>query len=156
MAGRQAAGASPGNSRCSEPGRHVAVVDLKKKHLAQMIAHARDEAPLEACGILAGKQDRVVEVYRARNADCSPISYRLDPEEQYRIFLDIEDKGLDILGIYHSHPTSPAVPSNADLKQAYYPEATYFVVSLADPAEAQVRAFRIADGEVTEEEMVVV
>ncbi|TKJ31359.1 MAG: hypothetical protein CEE40_02190 [Chloroflexi bacterium B3_Chlor] len=121
-----------------------------------MIAHARDEAPLEACGILAGKQDRVVEVYRARNADCSPTSYRLDPEEQYRIFVDIEDNGLDIVGIYHSHPASPAVPSNTDRKQAYYPEAMYFVVSLADPAEPHVRAFRIADEEVTEEEMVVV
>ncbi len=120
---------------------------LKKQHLAEMIAHAREEAPLEACGILAGKEDRVVRVYRARNADRSRVSYRLEPEEQYRIFIDIEEKGWDILGIYHSHPTSPAIPSGIDLKQAQYPEAVYFVVSLADPVKPQVRAFKIIEGE---------
>jgi len=132
------------------------VVYLKKLHLAEMIAHAREEAPLEACGILAGKGGRVVTLYRARNADCSPVSYRLEPEEQYRIFTDIEENGWDILGIYHSHPTHPAVPSGIDLKQAYYPEAVYFVVSLADPLEPRVRAFRIVEGEITEEQIAVV
>ena len=129
---------------------------LKKQHLAEMIAHAQKEAPLEACGILAGKEDRVAKLYRARNADRSPMSYRLEPEEQYRIFTDIEEKGWDILGIYHSHPTSPAVPSGIDLKQAYYPEAVYFVVSLADPTQPHVRAFKIVEGEITEEEISVV
>jgi proteasome lid subunit RPN8/RPN11 len=132
------------------------VVYLKKQHLAEMIAHAEEEAPLEACGILAGESDRVVKPYRARNADRSPVSYRLEPEEQYRIFIDIEEKGWDILGIYHSHPTSPAVPSGMDLKQAYYPEAVYFVVSLANPVEPQVRAFRIIEGEIAEEKIAVV
>lgn len=129
------------------------MVYLKKQHLAEMIAHAREEAPLEACGILAGTEDHVVKLYRARNADCSPVSYRLQPEEQYRIFMDVEEKGWDILGIYHSHPTSAAVPSGIDLKQAYYPEAVYFVVSLADPVKPHVRAFRIVEGEITEEEI---
>ena len=129
---------------------------LKKQHLAEMIAHAREEAPLEACGVLAGKEDRVAKLYRASNADRSPVSYRLEPEEQYRIFMDIEEKGWDILGIYHSHPTSPAVPSGIDLKQAYYPEAVYFVVSLADPVQPQVKAFRIIEGKITEEEISVV
>jgi proteasome lid subunit RPN8/RPN11 len=131
------------------------VVYLKKEHLAKIIAHAREEAPLEACGILAGKEDRVVKVYRARNADRSRVSYRLEPEDQYRIFIDIEEKGWDILGIYHSHPASPAIPSGIDLKQAYYPEAVYFVVSLADPVKPQVRAYRIIEGGITEEEIAI-
>jgi proteasome lid subunit RPN8/RPN11 len=132
------------------------VVYLKKRHLTEMIAHAQEEAPLEACGILAGKENRVVRVYRARNADRSPASYRLEPEEQYRIFMDIEEEGWDILGIYHSHPASPALPSGIDLKQAYYPEALYFVVSLVDPTKPQIRAFRIIKGEITEEKIAIV
>lgn len=131
------------------------MVYLKKHHLAEMIAHAREEAPLEACGILAGEEDHVVKLYRARNVDCSPVSYRLEPEEQYHIFMDIDNKGWDILGIYHSHPTSPAVPSGIDLKQAYYPEALYFVVSLADSVQPEVKAFRIVEGEISEEEIAI-
>lgn len=129
------------------------MVYLKRQHLAEMIAHSREQAPLEACGILAGKQGRVVKLYRARNADRSPVSYRLEPEEQYRVFKDIEERALDIVGIYHSHPTSPPVPSAIDLEQAYYPEAIYFVVSLADPVKPKAKAFRIVDGETTEEEI---
>lgn len=131
------------------------MVYIEERHLAEMIAHAREEAPLEACGILAGIEGKVLKLYRAKNADRSPVSYRLEPEEQYRIFMDIEEKVWDILGIYHSHPTSPAFPSGRDLKQAYYPEAIYFVVSLADPAKPEVRAFRIIEGEITEEEIAV-
>jgi len=134
----------------------MAAVYVKEQHLAEMIDHAREEAPVEACGILAGKEGRVVEVHRARNADCSPTSYRLDPEEQYRIFVDIEDKGLDIVGIYHSHPASPAVPSSVDLEQAYYPEAIYLVISLVDPVKPEVRAFTIANGEISEKEILTV
>ncbi len=132
------------------------MLELKKQHLEEMIAHARVEMPLEACGILAGRNGCAVRLYRASNADRSCVSYRLEPEEQYRIFMDIEKEGLEMLGIYHSHPTSPAVPSETDLKQAYYPEAIYLVVSLADPELPQVRAFRIVDDEVTEEEITVV
>ena len=131
------------------------MVHLEKQHLLEMVSHAREEAPLEACGILAGSAGRVVKLYRARNAARSAVSYRLEPEQQYRIFRDIEEHGWDILGIYHSHPASPPVPSAIDLGQAYYPDAVYFVVSLADPTDSQVRAFRIIEGEATEEEMTV-
>lgn len=141
--------------RCKAPGAR-AVLELKKQHLEEMIAHARMERPLEACGILAGRNGCAVRLYRARNADQSCVSYRLEPEEQYRIFMDIEKQGLDILAIYHSHPSSSPIPSETDLKQAYYPEAIYLVVSLADPEQPQVRAFRIVDDEFTEEEIEVV
>ncbi len=137
------------------PNKPMEVVYVTEQHLAEMIDHAREEAPLEACGILAGQKHRVAETYRARNVDQSPTSYQLDPEEQYRIFIDIEDKGLDIVGIYHSHPSSPAVPSNIDLGKAYYPEAFYFVISLMDPARPEVRAFTIANGESKECEIVI-
>ncbi len=132
-----------------------AVVRLAKQHLLEMVAHAQEEAPLEACGVLAGSEGRVTRLYRARNAARSPLSYRLEPEEQFRIFVDIEQRGWEILGIYHSHPASPPVPSSLDLNQAYYPDAVYFVVSLAGPGEPEVRAFRIVEGEVFEEELTI-
>jgi len=81
-------------------------MEIERKHLLEMIYHARQDAPNEACGILAGKNDRVLRLYRARNAEKSPAAYRLFPDEQYRIFKDIEDRGLEIIGIYHSHPSS--------------------------------------------------
>lgn len=98
----------------------------------------------------------MLRIYRARNAQRSPASYSLDPEEQYRIFRDIEDRGLELVGIYHSHPSSPATPSDTDIEQAYYPEVSYVLISLADPDEPQVRAFRITEEGVAEEDMLVV
>ncbi len=120
-----------------------------------MIDHARQEAPDEACGILAGQEDRVLQLYRAKNADRSPTSYRLDPKEQYRIFEDMEVRGWELVGIYHSHPATVAIPSDVDQNQARYPESSYVLVSLEDPDNPQVRSFRIVDGQVTEEDIVV-
>ncbi len=131
-------------------------MQIERKHLSEMISHARDEAPREACGLLAGRNGRVLRIYRIRNADRSPTSYKLDPDQQFRAFKDIENRGLDFLGIYHSHPSSPATLSARDMEQAYYPEVSYILISLADPAEAQVRAFRIHAEGVTEEDLVVI
>jgi proteasome lid subunit RPN8/RPN11 len=131
-------------------------MQIERKHLSDIISYARDEAPREACGILAGRNGRVLRIYRTRNADRSPTSYRLDPDQQFRVFKDIEDRGLELIGIYHSHPSSPAVPSDRDVEQAYYPEVSYVLISLADPAEAQIRAFRITAEGVTEEDLAVI
>jgi proteasome lid subunit RPN8/RPN11 len=131
-------------------------MQIERKHLSEIVSHAREEAPREACGILAGRDGRVLRLYRARNADPSPTSYSLEPEQQYRIFKDIEDRGLELVAIYHSHASSPATPSDKDIKQAYYPEASYLVVSLTDPLEPQVRAFRITEDGAVEEDMAVI
>jgi len=131
-------------------------MQIERKHLSEIISHAREEAPREACGILAGRDGRVLRLYRARNTDPSPTSYSLEPEQQYRIFKDIEDRGLELVAIYHSHPSSPPTPSDKDIKQAYYPEASYLVVSLTDPLEPQVRAFRITEDGAVEEDMAVI
>ncbi|HUW96685.1 MAG TPA: M67 family metallopeptidase [Anaerolineae bacterium] len=131
-------------------------MQIERKHLSEMISHARDEAPREACGILAGRNGRVLRIYRTRNASRSPTSYSLGPDQQFRVFKDIENRGLELLGIYHSHPSSPATPSDRDVEQAYYPEVSYILISVADPAEAQVRAFRITAEGVAEEDLVVI
>jgi len=131
-------------------------MQIERKHLSEMISHARDEAPREACGILAGRNGRVLRIYRTRNVSRSPTSYSLGPDQQFRVFKDIENRGLELLGIYHSHPSSPATPSDRDVEQAYYPEVSYILISVADPAEAQVRAFRITAEGVAEEDLVVI
>jgi len=131
-------------------------MQIERKHLSEIISHAREEAPREACGILAGRDGRVLRLYRARNADLSPTSYRLDPEQQYRILKDTEDRGLEVVAIYHSHPSSPPTPSEKDIKQAYDTEVSYLVISLTDSVEPQVRAFRFNEDGAVEEDMAVI
>ncbi len=127
---------------------------LERRYIEEMMAHAREEAPKEACGLLLGREGRAVRLYRAANADKSATTYQLNPEEQFRIFVEMEEKGLDLWGIYHSHPVSPAYPSARDIRMAYFPESLYLIVSLAGK-EPEVRAFWIVEGEVREEELII-
>ena len=115
-----------------------------------IVEQARAEHPNEACGLLAGNNSTVTKMYRMTNAERSPVIYRMEPAEQLRVFNDIEAAGLDLVGIYHSHTRSPAYPSATDVSLAYYPEAVYLIVSLANPAEADLRGFQITDGKVAE------
>lgn len=119
-----------------------------------MIAHARAEAPLEACGIIGGSGERALRFYPARNADRSPVRYTVHPEDQLRILWELEERGEELWGIFHSHPRSEAYPSPTDVRFAYYPEAYYVIASLADPARPVLRAFRIVDGHITEHPIV--
>lgn len=134
-------------------------LELARAQVDLMIQHAREEHPNECCGLLAGRGNRVEAVFRGRNADESPYTYRLDPQEHLQLFRQIDAMGLDLLGIYHSHTQSPAYPSRTDVAKAYYPDAAYVIVSVLDSNapvhEAEVRAFRIRDGVITEEELAV-
>ncbi|MGH2572837.1 MAG: Mov34/MPN/PAD-1 family protein [Actinomycetota bacterium] len=129
------------------------VIEIPGDVRQAMIAHAVEGVPKEACGILAGRDGRVEHFYRMRNADDSPVTYRLDPTEQFRVFNEIEEKGWDLVGIFHSHTHTEAYPSETDRGQAFYPEAHYVLVSLADSANPVLRAFTIRDGEIREEEV---
>jgi proteasome lid subunit RPN8/RPN11 len=131
------------------------VLKLCKSQVEEIIEHAHAEAPLEACGLLTGRDASVERVYAMKNADKSPVSYRLDPEEQYRVFVETEDNGRGLIGIYHSHPDSEAYPSPRDVDMAYYPEAIYVIVSLTGRGAPHMRAFRIRDGVIEEEQIMV-
>lgn len=118
----------------------------------ELLAHARAEAPNEACGILSGDaaSGRATTYHPARNADASPYVYTVHPDDLVRIVLGIEDAGEDVVAIFHSHVSSPAVPSPTDRRQAMYPDAIYLLATLADPAATPMqalRAWRISDGE---------
>jgi proteasome lid subunit RPN8/RPN11 len=133
-------------------------LELPKALMEAIVEHARQEFPNECCGLLAGRGARVERLFRGSNVDRSPYTYRLDPQEQLRFFKVIDAEGLELLGIYHSHTQSAAYPSRTDVERAFYPDAAYVIVSLRGPQASsdgtEIRAFRIRDGQVTEEELV--
>jgi proteasome lid subunit RPN8/RPN11 len=115
-----------------------------------IVAHARAGLPNEACGILAGLDGRVERFFPAEPDEPSPYYYRIESRDQIRIMNAIDEAGLDLLGIYHSHTSSPAYPSRTDAEQAFWPDAVYVIVSLAG-ADPDVRGYRIHDMSITEE-----
>jgi [CysO sulfur-carrier protein]-S-L-cysteine hydrolase len=120
----------------------------------EMISHARHDAPNECCGMVASRDGEAVKVYRATNAAASPLRYEIDGAEQYRIQMEIYDADLELGAIYHSHTRSDPYPSQADINLAFYPDALYVIIGLAK-GEAEVRAYAIRDGRVSEAELVV-
>jgi proteasome lid subunit RPN8/RPN11 len=131
---------------------------LPRSTALEMLRQALEERPNEACGILAGSFDaergaRAAAYHPARNAEASPYRYLVDSEDLVRIVFGIEEAGQELVGIFHSHTHTPAVPSPTDLRSAQYPDAYYLLASLTDadaPPERALRAWRIRDGESTE------
>lgn len=129
---------------------------LEEHFAREIISHAREEAPNECVGILGGKEGRVLRLYRGTNAEHSPYRYSLDPKDLYRIYRDLDSQGWEVAGIYHSHPKAGAYFSETDLKLAFWTGAIYIVVSLLDAERPVMRAFRVADGQATEEDLSIV
>src|SRR5579862_7422126 len=96
----------------------------------EMVAHAEAEAPNECCGMIASRDGAAVAVHPAVNKAASPLRYEIDGLEQYRIQMEIEDAGLDLGAIYHSHTRSAPYPSQTDINLAFYPDALYVIVGL--------------------------
>lgn len=123
--------------------------------LEAIIARARREAPDEVCGWLAGEGDEVKLAYPVPNVAEDPrVEFRMDPEVQLSTMREIRELGLDLTGIYHSHPRTPAVPSARDRGFAAYPEAVHLIVSLA-ASEPEVRCYRIQEKEFSAVELTV-
>jgi len=122
-------------------------VRLTRSQLEQILTQARAEAPHECCGLLLGRGDTVEEVFPGRNVDETPRTrYVMDPRDQLRAFRLMDERGWDLVGIYHSHPQTAAYPSATDKSRALYPDARYVIVSLKEPEAPNVRAFRLLDG----------
>jgi proteasome lid subunit RPN8/RPN11 len=113
-----------------------------------MRRHVSRLAPLEACGLLAGKDNRVEMTLGIRNEERSAVRYRMEPRAQWRAFQRIEAGGLDLLGIYHSHPNGPDRPSQTDIAENMYPVAQIIWVRL--DGKWRVRGFRIEGGKADE------
>ena len=128
-------------------------VRLPRSIADAILAHARAEAPLEACGLIPGSAPATdggepLRYVPCRNALASPVRYTVHPEDLLRVTVEADDAGGVIWGIVHSHVRSPAVPSATDVDLAYYPDALYLLVSLAD--EPALRAWWIADASARE------
>jgi proteasome lid subunit RPN8/RPN11 len=131
---------------------------ISQTDMQQMRRQVADRAPEEACGLLSGQIEariyRVAAVIPTTNELHSPVRYRIDPLEQIAAFNWIDAQGLELVGIYHSHPAGPMSPSPTDIAEAYYPEAIYLIWS-APAGEWQCTAFLIQDGQVAPVEIFV-
>jgi [CysO sulfur-carrier protein]-S-L-cysteine hydrolase len=122
-------------------------MEISQAQFDEVIAHAQTDAPNECCGYMRLNDGAVDEVFRAENLRNSPYGYEIDPRSLLAAN-DLDDDGFGV-AIYHSHPRSPAEPSQTDINLALYPHWLYVIVSLA--GEPEMRAWRIADGRVEEE-----
>jgi proteasome lid subunit RPN8/RPN11 len=128
-------------------------LELGRSLYDEMIGHARAELPNEACGILAGENGSAIRFFPAINAEHSPTRYVVDAQDQLRILNELYSSGWDVLGIFHSHTHTAAYPSSTDVSlAANWPDAYYLIVSLQFD-EPQLRAFRVLQGKVDEEEI---
>lgn len=130
------------------------VLKIHSAHRQSMRRHVIAQAPLEACGLLVGKGDTVEAVLNVRNAEQSPVRFRMDPQEQYNAFMWIEANELELLGIYHSHPSGPEAVSATDIAEAAY-DVVHVIWSHSNRTW-KARSFWIEAGEVTEVNMQIV
>ncbi len=121
---------------------------LTHKNWQAMRRHVSRRAPLEACGLLAGKNDRVESTLGVQNAERSPVRFRMDPMAQWRAFQHFEAAGLDLVGIYHSHPNGPDRPSPRDVAENMYPVAQ--IIWFREDSKWRARGFQIECGKVVE------
>ena len=120
---------------------------------ASMMAAAQTAAPLEACGLLGGRDGQAALFYELANTDASGEHYSMSPSEQFAAIKDMRAKDAEMLAIWHSHPATPARMSEEDLRLAYTPGVIYLIVSLAVPDQPDIRGFAVNDGSPEETEI---
>jgi proteasome lid subunit RPN8/RPN11 len=124
------------------------MITLSRAQVEEIYAHAREASPAECCGLVGGTcQGRAQTIYRLRNvATNRRVAYEAAPEELFAAQRRMRERGEQLLAIYHSHPRSiEPVPSEADVRLAYYPSAVYFIVGLSARGAPKLRAFRISE-----------
>ena len=126
-----------------------ATLYIPRSLLRVMLAHGQAEYPLEACGLLGGRNGRATHLYAIENKLHSPVRYEMEPLQQIQALLHIEDQGSDLLAIYHTHPHGPETPSPTDIALVTFPDAVYLIVSLtrrAAPVDRPRHPGRAATG----------
>jgi proteasome lid subunit RPN8/RPN11 len=124
---------------------------IPKELLDEIVAHARETAPEECCGVLTGADGSPSAVERAQNEFAHVMRYRISADEMMRIYKLADARGEEMLAFYHSHPRSEAYPSQTDINEAGgLPESVHLICSLEDPEAPVVRAFTISGNEVEE------
>ena len=128
---------------------------ITKGILEKIYEQAEEEAPLEACGYLAGKEGFITSHYKMTNVDKSETHFSLDPKEQFQVTKSVRADGSDLIAVYHSHPASPARPSEEDIRLAHDSSIIYVIVSLENENRT-FGAFTIKNGMVTPEPLDIV
>ncbi|MCP4604708.1 MAG: hypothetical protein GY847_30005 [Proteobacteria bacterium] len=128
------------------------MLTILKTVFDQMITHAKQDLPIEACGYLAGKDGIVQKHYELTNMDASGIHFTFKPEEQFDALRDMRSFSFKPLAVYHSHPATPARPSGEDIKLAVDPSISYVIISLAGE-HPETKAFRIENDQAKLEEI---
>jgi len=129
-------------------------IRLSAEQYQRMLDHVAQDTPIEACGLLGGARSRVEKAVPITNVAESPVRFRMDPAEQIQALFGFEQRGLELVAIYHSHPSGPPGPSEIDLSEAAYPEAVQLIWS-QEEGDWVCRAYRYEDGAVVEVELTV-
>ena len=114
---------------------------IRSSVVDDMITHAREDFPAECCGLLRGAQGLVTESVRCQNELQSRTAFSIPPQELFQFFRSTREMEMEFAGVYHSHPESPAAPSERDGREFYYPEVSYWVISLQEGIPV-VRCFK--------------
>lgn len=131
--------------------RFISITETVRAAIQQQAFEAR---PLECCGLLSGENGLITDIHPLRNdAEKPETRYFATPEELFAAMRHIREDGQSLLGVYHSHPRTPAYPSASDVEMAFYPEAYYFIISLEPQVE--LRAFKIEEAVIEKVEIVV-
>lgn len=130
-------------------------IQISNKVIEAIISHAEKEMPFEACGYLAEKNGIIAKHYELTNVDRTNDHFSMDPEEQFAAVRDMRVNDFRMAAVYHSHPETPARPSNEDIRLAFDPDISYVIVSLSHPKPV-VKSFRIRHGKMTPEEIVTI
>ena len=146
-----AAWGSPWWSRRCRPNR----VRVRQAALDEVLAHARETAPNECCGLLLGTPQLIVTAFRARNVHDSAVRYLINPEDHFAAIRAARQHDLTVVGAYHSHPASQPIPSATDLDEAHDPQLLYVIVGpVLGEGSTRVRAYRLLNRNFQEAELV--
>ena len=129
------------------------MLEVERGFYEEMVAHALEDDSIECCGVLAGTDGGFHKLFRMTNVENSPYRFSWDSRELIKVWHEMEDNSWEHRAVYHSHTHSEAYPSSTDVRLAAWPEAYYIIVSLLNRERPSVRAFRIIDGSVSEEEL---
>ena len=126
------------------------IVKISSAAIAEMLAHARTDAPNECCGLLLGRRLVVERIVRAHNLRASPTRFLVDPEDHFAAMRSARTDGIHVIGAYHSHPSSAPEPSASDIAEANSgADFLYVIVSPAAEVGAELRAYFVKNGAVT-------
>ncbi len=124
---------------------------LARTLVNQMLTQAQESPDTEICGLLGGRNNQAQHCYPISNQAQQPQRhYLMDPQQQIEAMRQMREAGDELVAIYHSHPTTAAIPSDTDLKEAQYPDAAYLIISLNTEGVLELAAFRIRQGQASQ------